>query len=1620
MLTEQSLHRVVGIGASAGGLEALQTFFDSMPVPCGMAIVVVQHLSPDFKSLMDELLLRHTKMRVLLAENDMVVEPDTVYLNPPRKDMIISRGKLLLSEKDPREKLTLPIDTFFRSLASDQGERAVAIILSGTGSDGSRSLQNVVDAGGLVIVQAEDTAAFDGMPKSAITTGLAHYIVPPERMAQLLIDEIGNGSRPASAVRLPAGTNPEPGTIQHIFRILQDEFGLDFTQYKPTTVGRRLERRMLLTNSNKVEDYVAKLIHDKSERNNLYHDLLIGVTQFFRDVPAFHRIARDVIPALVDNCDAEEEIRVWIPACATGEEVYTICILFREYIDRQHKKVGVKVFATDVHRDSLERGSAGIYAAETVESVDPALLKKYFTKEEDYFLVSPAIRQMVAFAPQNLLRDPPFTRIDLLICRNLLIYFELQAQQRVLTLFHFSVRTNGYLFLGPSESLGKLEEYFEEVDRHWKIYRKHRDARLPAEMRRPMPATVLPPLGSERRGGYAYSEQAASLTQQMRLYDALLSDFMPPGILFSRDGQLLHAFGDTKSFLEPLRGRPRLDISEMLVEDLRLPFASALERVRKSGDRISLTGILVKSDLGGRLFDLEIRAVDALAGPAEHYLAVIKDVAEYASRDDTPTEGFRFDEESRRRLESLEKELQYTKEHLRTTIEELETSNEELQASNEELLASNEELQSTNEELHSLNEELYTVNSEHQAKISELMELTNDMNNLTRSTNIGTLFVDANLQIRRFTPAAAQLFNILKQDIGRSVEHFSSKLDSAGFIRDLRDVLDGDRQIERSMLFADGESYLMRVVPYRTEKGIVEGAVATFIDITSLRQAEAALARQSKLLEMVLDTVADGVVAVDGVGHFNLFNRAAEGLLGLGPKQVEAKQWPVEYGLFRSDEVTPIKWEELPLVRAINGETALRFECYVRNEGLERGRHISVSAAPIPAIGEEKAGAVCTFHDITQRVERFRRLEMSQTDLEQAVRDKSEKLEISEARSRLALEAAEMGTWFYDSRSGIYRRSAEFNRILGLAPKDTESSLEEYLNRVFAEDRNTVSRGMLQATMAPGEYQIEFRIQRSDGTERWLRDKGQIVQSRDDGSVVMAGAVVDISDLKSANDLMEAMRVRLEKTVETRSAELEGIYGAMPAGYIMVDGNLRVLRANSVMARMHGISPEACQGKRFCEVAGASTLAFEACLQKVVESGQALYNVELRGTLPGYPGESRVLSVTCFPVPTLDGARGASAILADHTTLARCQKDLAEQRQLVEVVVESLKVVVCQWDVPSDTAEWGPFFTEAFGHPSGHITEAYAWWLNRIHPDDRAGFSEAFQQYQSTGSEDGWECTYSFQRANGTYAHVRHWFTAIRTADGRAERLLGAILDLTEENRLMSRLMQRNKDLETLVYIISHDLKEPLRSIRTFTDLLASEHAEHLNREGLDLLERLGRNSFRLDKLINEVLELSRAQQLEVPDQGTDGRALVMQAIAQLQDAIDAFGATVRVADQMPNVRANERWATQAVYNFIHNALKFCEDGCKPEIDIYPYAPVGDEPPMKGFVVADRGAGVPEELRDRIFELFRKGERRTDGTGAGLAIVREVARRHNGNAWHRPRSGGGSEFIITFGEGGAS
>ncbi|HXE52740.1 MAG TPA: chemotaxis protein CheB, partial [Tepidisphaeraceae bacterium] len=477
---------IAAVGASAGGLEALERLFRSTPTDSGVAFVVIQHLSPDFKSLMDELLARHTKMTIHRVEDGMAVQPNCIYLMPPRKEMIISGGKLLLTDKDPQQELSLPIDHFFRSLAQDAGPRAIAIVLSGTGSDGSRGIRDIHEAGGLVLAQSEETAKFDGMPKSALDTGVVDAVLGPEEIPKAIGEYVKRHTAGVRGQEIPSSEIEAAHGVDAIFKLLRDEYGIDFSHYKPNTVARRIERRLSLNQAVDLDDYVQRLRSDPRELNSLYRDLLIGVTRFFRDRESFDRLEKDIIPDLLARKRPGDEIRFWIAGCATGEEAYSIAILLHERMQLFGRSMNVKVFATDVHGASLEIASAGVYDEEALSEVKPSRLATYFTKKQDGYHILPEVRQMIVFARHNVIKDAPFTKIDLISCRNLLIYFQPAAQKKALSLFHFGLRTGGVLFLGPSESPGELAPEFETLDEHWKIYRKRRDIRLPADLRLPM------------------------------------------------------------------------------------------------------------------------------------------------------------------------------------------------------------------------------------------------------------------------------------------------------------------------------------------------------------------------------------------------------------------------------------------------------------------------------------------------------------------------------------------------------------------------------------------------------------------------------------------------------------------------------------------------------------------------------------------------------------------------------------------------------------------------------------------------------------------------------------------------------------------------------------------------------------------------------------------------------------------------------------------------------------------------------------------------------------------------------------------------------------------------------
>jgi two-component system CheB/CheR fusion protein len=870
---------IVGIGASAGGLEAIEAFFKAMPPNSGVAFVVIQHLSPDHKSLMAELLSKRTRMPVHRAEDGMQVEQNSVYLIPPNKNLRLFHGRIILSGQDRDARgINLPIDIFFRSLAEDQGAKAIAIVLSGTGSDGTSGIRAIKEELGMAMVQVEETAAFDGMPRSAIATGLVDFILPPEEMPTQLLSYL---KHPFTVKDEYASTmlNDEDG-VTRIFALLRENNKIDFTYYKPTTIIRRIERRMAVNQVHDLNDYVRFLESYPVELNSLHKDLLIGVTSFFRDPEAFEVLSTKYLPILMKEA-RDDKLRIWVTGCSTGEEAYSLAILCCEVAELEGRKTDVKIFATDVDREAIVNASAGVFAESAVADIESLMLSKYFYRKDEGFYISRQVREMVVFAQHNLVKDPPFTNIDLLSCRNLLIYLQPVLQKRVLELFNFALNPKGILFLGSSETTGEMGEFFDPLDHKWRIYQS-RGRRRQSELSEPA-------INFDAKRWYNTNRMTGRgvvtrLHEEERLLERLVEgvagDYLPFCMVVSETQELMHVAGDAKDYLHFSTGKVINDVAKLVIKDLAIPLTTGLQKVIKSKEELLYSNIHLSGNGFNKVVNMRLKPLPTKKQQVMLVAVFIEEVRKSLEIDATSPETYNVGKEAQQRIVDLENELQFTRENLQATVEELETSNEELQATNEELLASNEELQSTNEELQSVNEELYTVNSEYQGKITELTEVNNDLDNLLCNTGVATLFLDENLDVRRFTPEISQLFRILDQDIGRPLNHLSHKLAGIDVVALAEQVKISEKGVVRERVLSnDGDEFLMRVFPYQIAPDTYSGVVFTFINTSSLRKARRELVERELRMETLL-RVTDAYVLINEQGDIQEVNDALIKLVG--------------------------------------------------------------------------------------------------------------------------------------------------------------------------------------------------------------------------------------------------------------------------------------------------------------------------------------------------------------------------------------------------------------------------------------------------------------------------------------------------------------------------------------------------------------------------------------------------------------------------------------------------------------------------------------------------------------------------------------------------------------------
>lgn len=834
---------IVGIGASAGGLEALQEFFKAVPLDSGIGFVVIQHLSPDYKSLMDELLARHTKLIIKKAADGMLVEANTIYLIPPRKNLSIFHGKLLLEDQGNRSGLILPIDIFFRSLAQDLGKKSIAIVLSGTGSDGTLGTRAIKEAGGMVMAQDEHTAKFDGMPKSTISTGLVDYILPPGKMPEELINYIkhpfvGQGKQEETIL------SSDEDSFTKVMMILRDYCGIDFSYYKENTIIRRLERRLSINRFEKLDDYLTFLSESDKEKDILYRELLIGVTRFFRDEAAFQVIKSSILPKILEN--GKKQLRIWSAACSTGEEVYSLAMLINEHLEENSLHAEVKIFATDIDKRSLELAGQGYYPESIVSDIDPALLAKYFVRKENGYQVSESIRKMAIFATQNVLKDPPFSKLDMIVCRNLFIYLKPESQTRVLNTFFMALKPSAYLFMGSSETLGIHSDAFTTISSKHKIYSKKAGHQL-ADLSR----TALPVFYPQHRDLDIPRGTSRKQAEKDQLTDKIFDLLLPPAILVDEHMNVLQIINDINPFIQFKSGKFSKNLSDLISKELSIIINNIFRRLRSEKEKVSFEN--VKLQHNGKTIKVNIEGY--LVQHDEHqslYLITFHK----QSNEDSPAEqivAINLESQYQDRLVELQNELQFTKENLQATVEELETSNEELQASNEELIASNEELQSTNEELQSVNEELYTVNSEYQNKIEELTQLNTDIHNLLQNTEVGALYLDRKLCIRKFTNSFSRLSNIIDYDIGRPIFHIAGAHLYPDFLKDVQQVQESLQVMEKEIKHEKGELLLVRIAPYRTDFQAVDGILITVVNISILKNERQKLATANQRLQTALE-----------------------------------------------------------------------------------------------------------------------------------------------------------------------------------------------------------------------------------------------------------------------------------------------------------------------------------------------------------------------------------------------------------------------------------------------------------------------------------------------------------------------------------------------------------------------------------------------------------------------------------------------------------------------------------------------------------------------------------------------------------------------------------------------
>ncbi len=1097
-------HAVVAIGASAGGLEAIHAFFDSMPESINCSFIIIQHLSPDHKSLLVELVGRHTHMHVLEARHQAEVKANCIYIIPNNKFLSIASGRLLLSDKPPAKFPNNAIDVFLYSLAEDQKEDAIAIILSGTGTDGTKGVEAIKEAGGFVIVQDPATAKFDGMPNSAINTGNADLILSPADMPSELITYL---NEPAL---LSAASGITDGELEEIFGLIHERNGHDFHYYKTPTLIRRISRRMVQKKISSVTDYLALLRQDAEECTQLGKDFLIGVTKFFRDPEAWEILRKKVIPELVEKKTADDMIQVWVSACSTGEEAYSMAIIIDQVLEEMNRKLDVKIFATDLDKVHIEIASHGQYPSDIKNDLPSETLSKYFTKLESGYVVNPRIRKQIVFARHNITKDPPFIKKDIVTCRNMLIYMNPVLQQKVYAVLLYSTRVDGYLFLGSSEHANYFKNNVADVSAKWKIFRKVTDGKS-------MTFTLS---GFEKRKESSlrttklYEREAPP--RQGNIWEefeqVLSEDLHCSAFYIDHNFEIKKAIGNYSKILSLPNRDFKFQLLQMIPAENSTLIGAEIKRAWRNKQKIHLRSVRFQREDEAHYFNIVIKPPQGshfenltLITIVENYHDTKNSVRIASRQEDTKS----IDEY----IASLQDELQETKYNLQLAIEDQETTNEELQSSNEELLSANEELQSSNEELQSVNEELHTLNTEHQLKIRELLELNDDLNNYFRSVDIAQIFLDADLHIRKFNPASAKMINFIDSDVGRPISHISNNILHERLTDDINLVLNKNQIIEKEVQLVSGKNMLMRIMPYVTRDNIIGGVIISFVDITTITKL-------NNIIRGVFNASRSGIVAFESIRDHNntIVDFRAITANDSANKIFESIVSDVANKMLKKD----LSWLAPPQMFDRYVSVVTRDKDVLADIFIESTQQwLEVTAVKMTD------GFVATFTDITSKKIAEQRLKKNyaelvtvkenlkrlNAELEEKVAERTRALSVSEERFRLVGRATNDALWDWDFVNNKMWWSESFYTMFGYDNKSDLSTRAQWLAKIHPDDREGVEKSLHHVINSnQNQWMREYRFLKADGRYADILDRAYVLHDEHEIPYRMLGSMFDLTE----------------------------------------------------------------------------------------------------------------------------------------------------------------------------------------------------------------------------------------------------------------------------------------------------------------------------------------------------------------------------------------------------------------------------------------------------------------------------------------------------------------------------